>query len=65
VLDSLTIEPAPDTGPEAITSARADTLLAVLSPQSGVDPLTRDLFSPAEAALLREWLARLGARGRR
>jgi len=60
VLDSLTIEPAPGTDPEAITSARADALLAVLTPHSGHDPLTRELFSPAEASLLREWLARLG-----
>lgn len=59
VLDSLTIEPTPGTDPQAITYARADALLAVLSPQSGVDPLTRDLFSPAEADLLREWLTRL------
>jgi len=64
VLDSLTVEPTPGTDPEATVSARADALLAVLTPQSGVDPLPRDLFSPAEASLLREWLARLGEHGR-
>jgi len=64
VLDSLTVEPTPGTDPEATVSTRADALLAVLTPQSGVDPLPRDLFSPAEASLLREWLARLGEHGR-
>ncbi|MDJ0393658.1 TetR/AcrR family transcriptional regulator [Rhodococcus sp. G-MC3] len=63
VLDSLTLEPTPATDPDAIVSERADALLAVLTPQGGVDPLTRNLFSPAEASLLREWLARLGDRG--
>ncbi|MBU3064884.1 TetR/AcrR family transcriptional regulator [Nocardia sp. NEAU-G5] len=64
VLDSVTTEPTPGNDPEVITSARADALLAVLSPQGGADPLTRELFSPAEAGLLREWLTRLGERGR-
>jgi AcrR family transcriptional regulator len=62
VLDSLTVEPAPAADPDAIVSERADALLAVLTPQGGVDPLARDLFSPAEASLLREWLAKLGDR---
>jgi len=64
VLDSLTVEPTPGTDPEATVSTRADALLAVLTPQGGVDPLPRDLFSPAEASLHREWLARLGEHGR-
>jgi len=65
VLDSLTVGPAPDTDPDATVSARADALLAVVSPQQGVDPLAQDLFSPAEANLLREWLAKLGESARR
>lgn len=59
VLDSLTVEPTPGMDLQAITSARADALLAVLSPQSGVHPPMGDRFTPAEATLLREWLARL------
>ena len=62
VLDSLTIEATPGTNLEATTSARANALLAVVAPNSGTDPLTQDLFTPAEADLLREWLAKLGER---
>lgn len=62
VLDSLTVEPTPLTDADAIVSARADALLAVLTSQGGVDPLTRNQFSPGEASLLREWLTRLGDR---
>jgi AcrR family transcriptional regulator len=59
VLDSLTTEPTSGADPETVTSVRAEALLAVLSPQGGDDPLTNRQFSPAEADLLREWLARL------
>lgn len=64
VLDSVTIAPTPGEDARAIRSTRADALLAVVSPQGGVDPLTPDAFSPAEASLLREWLTRLGEVGR-
>jgi AcrR family transcriptional regulator len=59
VLDSVTIESAHGTDPTVITSARADALLAALSLHGGIEPLARDLFSAAEASLLREWLTKL------
>ncbi|ABS03702.1 transcriptional regulator, TetR family [Kineococcus radiotolerans SRS30216 = ATCC BAA-149] len=59
VLDALTTAPTPDADLEASTCARAAALLAVVSPQGGLDPLTSGRFSPAEAGLLREWLSKL------
>jgi AcrR family transcriptional regulator len=63
VLDSLIIAPPASVGSASIAATRANALLAVIDPQNGVDPVARDLFTPTEAALLREWLTKLGEAG--
>lgn len=58
VLDAVTEQPNGANGPSPVAD-RAQSLLGIITPTDNADPMADAGFSPSEAALLREWLARL------
>lgn len=63
VLDAVTEPRASRAADRSPIADRAQSLLGIITPAGGVDPVTDAGFSVSEAGLLREWLVRLDESG--